>query len=134
MPIKKKGKPASMILPCDVSIVQQTKKKQLLGSNVLGYLEGSDPKLKDEVVVVTAHYDHLGKRGNSVYNGADDNGTGTSAVMDVTRAFVEAKNAGQGSRRSILFMLVSGEEKGTVGFRVFILKIPFSHWKIPSPM
>ncbi len=113
--IKKKGKPANMVLPCNISIVQKKKKKQLIGSNVLGYLEGSDPKLKDEVIVVTAHYDHLGKRGNSIYNGADDNGTGTSAVMDVARAFVEAKNEGQGPRRSILFMLVSGEEKGLLG-------------------
>ena len=113
--IKKKGKPADMVFPCEVSIVQKKEVTQLIGSNVLGFLEGSDPKLKEEIVVVTAHYDHLGKRGNSIYNGADDNGTGTSAVMDIAQAFVEAKNRGQGPRRSILFMLVSGEEKGLLG-------------------
>ncbi len=112
---KKKGKAFSMVFPNEVDIVQMKEKKQLIGSNVLGFLEGSDPKLKDEIVVVTAHYDHLGKRGSSIYNGADDNGTGTSAVMDIAQAFVEAKNKGEGPRRSILFMLVSGEEKGLLG-------------------
>ncbi|MEZ4956069.1 MAG: M28 family peptidase [Saprospiraceae bacterium] len=113
--IKKKGKAFSMAFPNEVNIVQKKEIKQLIGSNVLGYLEGSDPKLKNEVVVVTAHYDHLGKRGNSIYHGADDNGTGTSAVMDIAQAFVEAKNKGEGPRRSVLFMLVSGEEKGLLG-------------------
>ena len=113
--IKKKGKPNSLVFPCQISIVQKKEITQLTGSNVLGYLEGSDPELKSEIVVVTAHYDHLGKRGNSIYNGADDNGTGTSAVMDIAQAFVEAKNKGEGPRRSILFMLVSGEEKGLLG-------------------
>ena len=113
--IKKKGKPAYLSLPCKLEIVQKKKVKQLIGSNVLGFVEGTDPQLKEEVVVVTAHYDHLGKRGNSVYNGADDNGTGTSAVMDLAQAFAEAKKKGEGPRRSVLFMLVSGEEKGLLG-------------------
>ena len=113
--IRKKGRPGNMVFPCKVDIVQKKEKKQLIGSNVLGFMEGSDPKLKEEVVVVTAHYDHLGMRGKSIYNGADDNGTGTSSVMDIAQAFVEAKNKGEGPRRSILFMLVSGEEKGLLG-------------------
>lgn len=113
--IKKKGRPSSMVLSSKIDIVQKKEVKQLLGSNVLGFLEGSDPKLKDEVIAVTAHYDHLGMRGKSIYNGADDNGTGTSAVMDLAQAFVEAKNNGKGPRRSVLFMLVSGEEKGLLG-------------------
>ncbi len=113
--IKKKGKPSNLIMPSEIGIVQNKKIRQLLGSNVLGYVEGSDPDLKEEVVVVTAHYDHLGMRGKSVYNGADDNGSGTSAVMDLAQAFVEAKQQGEGPRRSVLFMLVSGEEKGLLG-------------------
>lgn len=113
--IRKKGRPAHMTLPATVNIVQKKKKKQLIGSNVLGFVEGTDPEKKEEIVVVTAHYDHLGKRGGSIYNGADDNGTGTSAVMDIAQAFVAAKNKGQGPKRSILFMLVSGEEKGLLG-------------------
>ncbi len=113
--IKKKGRAKSMVLPSEIDIVQVKKTKQLLGSNVLGFVEGSDPELKDEVVVVTAHYDHLGMRGKSIYHGADDNGTGTSAVMDLAQAFAEAKKKGDGPRRSVLFMLVSGEEKGLLG-------------------
>jgi hypothetical protein len=113
--IKKSGKPASLILPCEVKTLQIKSVRQLLGSNVLGFIEGIDPKMKDEIVIVTAHYDHLGKRGSSIYHGADDNGTGTSAVMEIAQAFTEAKKQGIGPRRSVLCMLVSGEEKGLLG-------------------
>ena len=102
-----------------MKLVQKKDIKTLIGNNVLGYIEGSDPKLKDEVVVVTAHYDHLGKRGDDVYNGADDNGSGTSTVLEVTQALVEAKKQGQGPRRSILCMLVTGEEKGLLGSQFY---------------
>ncbi len=81
--------------------------------NVLGYLEGSDKK--DELVVVTAHYDHVGVEGEEIYNGADDDGSGTVAVLELAEAFVIAKAAGKGPRRSILFMTVTGEEKGLLG-------------------
>ena len=81
--------------------------------NVLGYLEGSDKK--DEVVIVTAHYDHVGRDGDDIYNGADDDGSGTTSVMEIAEAFVEAKKAGHGPRRSMLFMTVTGEEKGLLG-------------------
>ncbi|MCC6723397.1 MAG: M28 family peptidase [Saprospiraceae bacterium] len=113
--IKKSGKPAHLDFPCRLSMVQKKNKRQLLGANVLGYLEGSDPRLKDEVVVVSAHYDHLGKKGPAIYHGADDNGSGSSTVMDIAQAFVQAKKEGHGPRRSILFLLVSGEEKGLLG-------------------
>lgn len=81
--------------------------------NVLGYLEGTD--LKDEVVVVSAHYDHLGVKDGKVFNGADDNGSGTVAVMEIAEAFSLAKKKGDGPRRSVLFLTVSGEEKGLLG-------------------
>lgn len=113
--IKKKGKPASMTLPANVVLRQQKNVKQLIGSNVLGFIEGTDEKLKDEVLVISAHYDHLGKRGESIYNGADDNGSGTSAVMDIAEAFAKAKAEGKGPRRSVLCLFVSGEEKGLLG-------------------
>lgn len=113
--IKKSGKPAHLPLDCQLEMVQKKNVRQLLGSNVLGYIEGTDPKLKNEVVVVSAHYDHLGKRGNSIYHGADDNGSGTSTVMEIAQAFAEAKKQGQGPRRSVLCLLVSGEEKGLLG-------------------
>ncbi len=113
--IKRSGKPGRLDLPCGLVLEMKKSVRQLLGSNVLGYVEGSDPVLKKEVVIVSAHYDHLGKRGNSIYHGADDNASGTSSVMDIAQAFVEAKKQGQGPRRSILFLLVSGEEKGLLG-------------------
>ena len=86
----------------------------LQASNVLGVLPGTD--LKDEYLVLTAHYDHEGKRGDSViYYGADDDGSGTVSVIELAEAFVKAKKAGKGPRRSILFMTVTGEEKGLWG-------------------
>ncbi len=83
-------------------------------SNVLGVVEGTDKK--DEYVFITAHYDHEGKRGDSViYYGADDDGSGTVSVLELAEAFAKAKAAGKGPRRSIVFMTVSGEERGLLG-------------------
>jgi Zn-dependent M28 family amino/carboxypeptidase len=79
----------------------------------MGVLEGSD--LKDEYVFVTAHYDHLGKRDTVIYYGADDDGSGTVSVLEIAEAFVKAKQAGKGPRRTMVFMTVSGEEKGLWG-------------------
>jgi hypothetical protein len=100
----------------------------LEGSNVLAFIEGSDPILKDEYIFVTAHYDHLGGVDETIYFGADDNASGTSGVMEIARAFVQAKKNGAGSKRSVVCMLVSGEEKGLLGsgfytdFPIFPLK------------
>ncbi len=81
--------------------------------NVLGFLEGTDKK--EEVVVITAHYDHIGKIGDQINNGADDDGSGTSSLLEIAEAFVKAKAEGKGPRRSMLFMTVTGEEKGLLG-------------------
>jgi hypothetical protein len=85
----------------------------LESSDVLGVLEGTD--LKDEYVLVTGHYDHLGKRDTVIYYGADDDGSGTVSVLEIAQAFTKAKAAGQGPRRTMVFMTVSGEEKGLWG-------------------
>ena len=82
-------------------------------SNVIGYIEGTDKK--DEYVFLTAHYDHLGKRGDAIYYGADDDGSGTVSVIEMAQAFAKAKEEGNGPRRSVVFMTVSGEEKGLWG-------------------
>lgn len=82
-------------------------------SNVLGVLEGTDKK--DEYVIITAHYDHEGKRDGVIYYGADDDGSGTTTVLELAEAFSLAKKAGKGPRRSIIFMTVAGEEKGLWG-------------------
>ena len=84
-----------------------------LASNVLGVVEGSDKK--DEYIFVTAHYDHLGMRNGVIYNGADDDGSGTVAVMAMGAAFAKAKAEGNGPRRTMVFMTLSGEEKGLWG-------------------
>jgi hypothetical protein len=86
---------------------------QLHSSDVLGFLEGTD--LKDQIVVISAHYDHLGKKDTVIYYGADDDGSGTVSVLELAQAFARAKAAGKGPRRSILFLANSGEEKGLWG-------------------
>ncbi|MEZ4984585.1 MAG: M28 family peptidase [Saprospiraceae bacterium] len=116
--IEQKGKPRAVTVPVNIGVTLRKDVKELLGENMLAYVEGSD--LKDELVIVTAHYDHIGKRGNAVFNGADDNGSGTSTVLDVCEAFVQAKANGHGPRRSILFMFVSGEEKGLLGSKFYV--------------
>ncbi|MCU0448216.1 MAG: M28 family peptidase [Bernardetiaceae bacterium] len=82
--------------------------------NVLAYLEGTDKK--DEVVVISAHYDHVGKNAQGqVFNGADDDGSGTVALLEIAEAFAKAKAAGKGPRRSLLFLAVTAEERGLLG-------------------
>jgi hypothetical protein len=88
---------------------------KVTAENVLAYIEGEDKK--DEVVVITAHYDHIGVENGVVYNGADDDGSGTAALLEIAQAFSKAKASGNGPRRSILVMPVSGEEKGLLGSR-----------------
>ena len=94
--------------------------KEIESSNVLGLIEGSDPKLKNEIIILTAHYDHLGIKEGKVYNGADDDGTGTVALLEIAQALQKAKEEGKGPKRSVLIMPVSGEEKGLLGSRYYI--------------
>ena len=100
---------------CDEDFITRLfkRKRMVKGENVLGYIEGGD--LKEELIIITAHYDHLGKHDTLLFNGADDNGSGTAAVLDIEEAFMFAKKEGKGPRRSVLIMPVSGEEKGLLG-------------------
>ena len=82
-------------------------------SNVVGIVEGTDKK--EEYVFVTGHYDHLGMRNGKIYYGADDDGSGTVAVMVMAEAFAKAAAEGNRPRRTMVFMTVSGEEKGLWG-------------------
>jgi hypothetical protein len=98
----------------DAKVIQETKQTE----NVLGILPGSDPGLKAQVVAFTAHYDHLGKnRDGVVFPGADDNGSGTTAVLELAEAF--AKNPIK-PRRSLLFLTAVGEEKGLLGSQYYV--------------
>ncbi len=85
--------------------------------NVLGFIEGTDKK--DEILVICAHYDHEGIKKGIVYNGADDNGSGTVSLMELSEAFSKAKADGNGPRRSILFIAMTGEEKGLLGSKYY---------------
>jgi hypothetical protein len=93
-----------------------TEKLQVLDTeNMVAYLEGTD--LKDEVLVISSHFDHIGQNedGTVINNGADDDGSGTTGVMEIAEAFAQAAKEGNRPRRSILFLNVTGEEKGLLG-------------------
>lgn len=81
--------------------------------NVLGFIYGSEKP--EEIIVVSAHYDHLGIHEDEIYYGADDNGSGTSAVLEIAEAFRKAVEEGEGPKRSILFLNLTGEEEGLYG-------------------
>lgn len=98
-------------------------KKQVEATNVIGILEGTDPQLKNEAIIIGAHYDHLGHGGPSslamnsteIHHGADDNASGTAAVMELARQFAKAKN----NKRTLIFMCFSGEEEGLLGSKAY---------------
>lgn len=110
---EKNGKLVSKAIKSAVHFSYHEKQINLVSNNILGFLEGGD--LKDEFLIVTGHYDHIGRRGDVINYGADDDGSGTVGVLELAEAFAKAKAAGKGPRRSILFMTVSGEEKGLWG-------------------
>ncbi|MDX8338455.1 M20/M25/M40 family metallo-hydrolase [Draconibacterium sp. IB214405] len=96
-----------------VSLKIGSEPEELEGKNIVAYIEGSDPVLKNEYIVFMAHYDHLGiGKDGDVYNGADDNGSGTVAIMEVAEAFASLKEK---PKRSIVFLWVTCEEKGHFG-------------------
>ncbi len=109
----KNGKAQPKTYAADVELEFAKNTSHLQSSDVLGYLEGTD--LKDQLVVISAHYDHLGKRDSLIWYGADDDGSGTVSILEIAQAFAKAKAAGKGPRRSILFLANSGEEKGLWG-------------------
>jgi hypothetical protein len=105
-------------LRTSLTVVVKRNTKVISSENVLGFLEGTDKK--EELIVITAHYDHLGIKGDVVFNGADDDGSGTVSLLELAEAFVLAKRSGHPCRRSILFMAVSGEEKGLLGSQYYV--------------
>lgn len=92
--------------------------------NIVGYIEGTDKKLKNEFVVIGAHYDHIGMlqngvNGDVIVNGANDNATGTTAVTEVAKYFAKFEN----NKRSVLFVFFSAEEKGLLGSKHLAAKL-----------
>ena len=116
-------KPASMeVAGAKVTLVTTSKTTLARGMNVLGMIEGSDPKLKDEYFVVGAHFDHNGRWEDYIYNGADDNGSGSVGVMAIAKAM--AANPVK-PKRTVVFALWTGEEKGLYGSRFYVRNPPF---------
>ena len=118
--IKKTGQPQQSISVTspNISFDQVVDREVLIGKNILGYIEGTD--LKDELIIVSAHYDHVGVKGDEVYNGADDNGSGTTTVLEIAEALVTAKVLNKGPRRSVLCLWMTGEEKGLLGSEYYV--------------
>lgn len=109
-----KAAPWVTLKPMNASVKLETKVRQAESQNVVGILEGTDPRLKDEFVAISAHYDHVEGRDGVVYNGADDDGSGTVAVLEMARAFSMVK-----PKRSILAIFHTGEEMGLIGSKYF---------------
>ncbi len=121
--IETTGKPASMDIPgAKVTMVTTAKIGLVRGLNVLGVIEGSDPKLKDEYFVVGAHYDGLGRWEDYIYNGADDNASGGIGVLNIAKAIAASPVK---PKRSIVFALWTGEEEGLLGSRYYVENPPF---------
>ncbi len=112
-----RGIPMSAELSLKIGIQSNIINSKISSENVLGYIEGTDKK--EELIIVTAHYDHIGKHDGNIFNGADDDASGTTALLMMAKAFSKAKFEGNGPRRSILFMPVSAEEKGLLGSRYY---------------
>ncbi len=100
-----------------ISIEVTLKRAAQKTQNVVGLLEGADPELRDEVVVIGAHYDHVGMKNGIIFNGADDNASGTAGLLEIAEAFSELSIK---PRRSILFAAFSAEELGLLGSRFYV--------------
>jgi Zn-dependent M28 family amino/carboxypeptidase len=102
--------------------------KKISSQNVIALLEGRDPILKKEAIIIVAHYDHLGKdsslQGDQVFNGAADDGSGTVALLHIAKSFAEARKNGNGPKRSILFLHAGAEERGIQGSGYYVANIP----------
>ena len=85
--------------------------------NVLAFIKGTEKP--DEIVVISAHLDHEGIKNGEIYNGADDDGSGSMAILEIAEAFKKAAKAGKGPKRSVLFLHVTGEEKGLLGSKYY---------------
>lgn len=110
--------------------IQGMESKLYSEKNVVGYVEGTDPSLKNEIIIYSAHYDHVGigradAAGDTIYNGARDNAIGTSTVLEIARNFARYP-----TKRSAMFVLFTGEEKGLLGSKWFVDNCPVSHDQI----
>ena len=114
--VKRDFKPVPLDLLASFNVPSEI--RRVASRNVVAKIEGSDPQLKDQYVIYTAHWDHLGKdpklAGDQIYNGAVDNASGTAALLELARAFTTAK-----PKRTVIFLAVTGEEKGLLGSKYY---------------
>jgi Zn-dependent M28 family amino/carboxypeptidase len=114
------GRPAPLALPGKLSARYRSRYQDVDSYNVVGKIAGSDAKLKDEYVVHSAHLDHLGVgpaiNGDSIFNGAHDNATGVASVLEISKLYSKLQMK---PRRSVLFVLMTGEEMGLIGSSYF---------------
>ncbi|NLO52365.1 MAG: M20/M25/M40 family metallo-hydrolase [Bacteroidales bacterium] len=125
--IKEQKSPVVYKLPVSVSAMLEVQQKVATTHNVVGWLEGTNPALKDECVVIGAHYDHLGMGGPgsgsraidtvAVHNGADDNASGVAGLLELAQYFADRKNRPE---RSLLFIAFGAEEMGLIGSKYFV--------------
>ncbi|WP_296317741.1 M28 family peptidase [Winogradskyella sp. UBA3174] len=101
------------VLNSKLDVAIENKSESIISKNVVAYIKGSEKP--DEIIVISAHLDHEGIKDGEVYNGADDDGSGTIAILEIAEAFKIAEKAGHGPKRSVLFLHVTGEEKGLLG-------------------
>lgn len=101
------------VVQTNLEISVENKTEDVNSENVLAYIEGSEKP--EEIIVLSAHLDHIGYYNGEICNGADDDGSGTVALIEIAEAFKKAKNEGNGAKRSLLFLHVTGEEKGLLG-------------------
>ena len=114
--LQKDFRPVALKLKVNLEV--QNAMREVNSRNVIAKVEGSDPKLKDEYIVYTAHWDHLGRdpklQGDQIYNGAVDNASGTATLLELARAFAKAK-----PKRTVIFLSVTAEEKGLLGSKYY---------------
>ena len=107
-------------LECKANFTVKNTLREIKSHNVIAKVEGSDPKLKNEYVIYSAHWDHLGRdpklTGDQIYNGAVDNASGTAAVLELAKAFTKAKPR---PKRTVIFLSVTSEEKGLLGSKYY---------------
>ena len=125
-----KGTMESFPLKTKLSFEGKFRRNDFISSNIIGMIRGSDPDLRNSYIAVSAHYDHLGTGpemlGDSIYNGVLDNAIGVAGLLEIARIF---RNSGLKPKRSIIFLLTTGEEKGLLGSQYYVDHPPFPLYK-----
>ena len=107
----------SKVVPSNLTVAIASDSEDVISENVVAYIKGSEKP--NEILVISAHLDHEGVKDGEIYNGADDDGSGTVAIVEIAKAFKQAADAGHGPKRSILFLHVTAEEKGLLGSQYY---------------